>query len=336
MHCYSDMFYPILAIFVSLIGVFPLGLASADECEFHKNAFYKLEKFNPETRVESTDKRTADIILPTQLTANFYKKNQVCADAKKRNPGKKIAVILSKSHLCDVTSRGYCLDAGRMLSSGLMEFAQKNFAIYHARFTRVRRDQNNALVADLYKGSQAIATEWDFDKEFPQLTFLNLKTCKTITEATAKVSSVFQVNYDYQDKKEDTFEFYKNFRNAVLASPAIQKILDRDVKESDAVMSDKTINAEWARVKKKLETKRYPTRREFQAKLTELQSRPDKDIQDSFVWLNYGKLTQDEINSITKSSYRSELDVDLPQLSLPVPAAGYKDVFTIDDYMVKR
>ena len=279
------------------------------------------------------EKKVGTMVLPKLMTPKFYKTADVCADARAHDPRKKIALVLLKSHLCDVAPNGYCLDATRVLSSPAMVFARKYFALYHARLTQLRVDQDHNFVADLLKGASKIAQEWEFKKEIPQYTFLNLKTCKIISDATTKVPYEV-IRTAYARRQEESFSFYKTMRNHALASKTVQTILNRHVPKEHQVMSEVVVKAEWRRAQRYFQKVRLPTRTETQAAIAQQNPARIYKIQMSFMYVPKKDFDQGNIDYFSKSDERRELDVKLFHIDLPISSKSYQWLGNVDQFML--
>lgn len=119
---------------------------------------------------------------PKLIGPHFYRKAEICADAKIRNPEAQMAVILMKTHLCDVGTE-VCMDSLSTFADPANVFLRENFALYHTRFYSYQLEKTpvgNKIIKNGYPEEKLIRDELGKQDSDPELLVLDLKTCQSM------------------------------------------------------------------------------------------------------------------------------------------------------------
>jgi hypothetical protein len=152
------------------------------------------------------------------LSPTFYKLGDVCADAKKTDPSKKAAVVLIKTHLCDVGT-GVCIDSLRTFDDPANVFIRDNFVSYHTRFIGYDLDPKSGVSSEHFAGEDVIRSEWKKPDSNPEAAIIDLSTCTVMGRRYLKNFPGFNDN--------DFLVRYKAIRKAILDIPGVAKLLGK-------------------------------------------------------------------------------------------------------------
>lgn len=275
----------------------------------------------PLARPAGYDEKTPGKILPTLLTADFYRQNEVCHHAQKNSPNKKVAIVLMKSHLCHSPVGAYCIDASRLFAAPHLIFLKEHFALYHSRLTRPRRDENFNVVADTTKGYWKIAKEWRFTSQHPELVFLDLQNCKVFDQFKLDTNLIVQAT---RDRTDHSFEFYQKIRSHILQSSTLVQRLGAKI------LDPETIDEEWKKASIVNQTARMATRKEIETALDEQKQIHPEDIEFPVLYGNADLGSEEEAWYTKDPNGDSELNLSLPVISFGLKKESYfdKDVMT--------
>lgn len=115
-----------------------------------------------------------EIILPRLITKALLTPGAVCADAKARDPKKHFALIIGKTHVCDLMEK-VCLKTLRDISDSCNLFLRQNFAIYHTRPYSYTAD--GKVIGAEQDGANAVMDAWA-PNGGPNLHVIDLASCK--------------------------------------------------------------------------------------------------------------------------------------------------------------
>ena len=115
-----------------------------------------------------------EIILPRLITNKLLTPAAVCADAKSRDPKKRFALVVGKTHVCDLGEK-VCLKTLRDISDSCNRFLQRNFAIYHTRPYTYTAD--GKIIAEEQDGAVPIMDAWA-PRGGPNLHVIDLASCR--------------------------------------------------------------------------------------------------------------------------------------------------------------
>ena len=101
--------------------------------------------------------------IPTLIKPGLMTHQEVCADAAKRSPGKRYALVLLKSHACDGRSN-VCLRETRDAADPCNLF-MGNFAVYHTRIAGQKISGTKLPYKKNYPN--AVTDEWSREIEEP-------------------------------------------------------------------------------------------------------------------------------------------------------------------------
>jgi rRNA maturation protein Nop10 len=113
------------------------------------------------------------------LSEALYKKQDVCDDARKSDPSKKLALILLATHLCDAGTH-VCLDSLRTITDEANIFVKRNFVVYQTRFYSFDLDKDGTINQLYYAGEKDIRDEWNKRDVNPEIAIMDLKSCKVL------------------------------------------------------------------------------------------------------------------------------------------------------------
>jgi hypothetical protein len=125
----------------------------------------------------------AEHALPRMLTPAFFKKSDVCADARERAGDKRYALVVVKNHICDFGAAA-CLNVTRTVSDPCNRFVAKNFVTYHTRYYRCVPGDRTRGCTDT-PGNESISDVWG--NAGPDLVVMDLRSCEVIGRTGAGV-----------------------------------------------------------------------------------------------------------------------------------------------------
>ncbi|MGZ3707336.1 MAG: hypothetical protein ACXWPM_00540 [Bdellovibrionota bacterium] len=111
--------------------------------------------------------------LPPLLNAEFHTRQQLCEDARRNHPDKKLILLALKNHLCDFEHRA-CLHVTRTLADPCNHFVRDNFAVYQTRLYRC----DEGKPCETQPGTDEIADEWGMSG--PDLIVVEPVSCRIL------------------------------------------------------------------------------------------------------------------------------------------------------------
>jgi hypothetical protein len=162
---------------------------------------------------------------PKLLHANFFKKDEVCRDARANDPRKRLAVVLLKTHNCDVGT-AVCMDSLSTFSDPANVFLKDNFATYHTRFTSyslsqpIKNFRMGSLDYSSFPKEDQIRAEWGKEDSNPQLLVVDTQSCTVLGS---------RYMYDHPDSFRMNFHRrYLAMREILLSIPGVKERLPFD------------------------------------------------------------------------------------------------------------
>lgn len=113
------------------------------------------------------------------LNRDLYKKQDVCEDARRSDPSKRLALILLSTHLCDAGTH-VCLDSLRTVTDEANIFVRQNFVVYQSRFYSFNLDSSGTINQLYYDGESQIRKEWNKAGVNPDVAIMDLKSCRVL------------------------------------------------------------------------------------------------------------------------------------------------------------
>jgi hypothetical protein len=150
------------------------------------------------------------------LNEGFYKKQDVCADARKSNPSKPFALILLSTHLCDAGTH-VCLDSLRTITDDANIFVKKNFVVYQTRFYSFDLNPGGEINRLYYSGEKEIRQEWGKQDMNPEMAVMDLKTCR-VQRTGLIMSNPVALRGNFIDR-------YLAYRKLIMGTPGVEKML---------------------------------------------------------------------------------------------------------------
>ena len=170
---------------------------------------------------------------PRLLSEQFYKKSDVCADARikasREKPAKKFALVLAKTHLCDVGTN-VCVDSLRTLLDPANVFVRENFVTYHTRFLKYDFEhEKQVLKTSHFKGEAAIRAEWQKPDSDPEVMVVDLATCRVLGRNKLMNFNALLGSF---------ISRYAGMRRAITSIPGVTQGLGSAVMTEDYVRSE--------------------------------------------------------------------------------------------------
>jgi hypothetical protein len=172
-------------------------------------------------RADSSARRT--IRLPKLMTQGFYLHSDVCADARKNHPDKKLALVALQSHICDYEGQA-CLRNTRDLSDTCNRFVQSNFALYRTRLYRNSADRSHYMEEDP-EAWQIVA---DWSNSGPTLFVVDVSECRTLGLAGPGIAGIGGHEHAPLPEPEPALRFELT-KNQILQVPDVRELLGTGV-----------------------------------------------------------------------------------------------------------
>ena len=163
------------------------------------------------------------------LSERFYKKQDVCADARKADPAKKLALILLSTHLCDAGTH-VCLDSLRTITDEANVFVKQNFVVYQSRFYSFDLDKSGTINQLYYSGENEIRREWKKTGVNPDVAIMDLRSCQVLGSSLV-MSYPRAFNRSFVDR-------YLAFRKLITDIPGVAAEIGPDATAPEAIKSE--------------------------------------------------------------------------------------------------
>jgi hypothetical protein len=169
---------------------------------------------------DATQAQPNALKLPELLTATdkrkLYTMKDVCKDSLKKDPTKKAALVVVKTHYCDEGTQ-VCVKSLMNISDKANYFIQKNFTTYHTRFWRNTRQFET--------GEKTIRDEWGKQDVNPEAYVIDVQKCELVYRDYAmNHEGVFS---------NDPMTSYFAWRKFLLSSDKVRNLLGLPASDDD-------------------------------------------------------------------------------------------------------
>jgi hypothetical protein len=169
------------------------------------------------------------IIRAKVLNERFYKKHDVCEDARRSDPSKNLALILLTTHLCDAGTH-VCLDTLQTTTDEANVFVRRNFVVYQTRFYSFDLDKSGDINRLYFAGERRIRNEWNKRDLNPEVAVMDLRSCQVLGRA-------YVMNYPGAFSPKFITR-YLALRRLILNIPGVAAVLADKAKAPSAVQDE--------------------------------------------------------------------------------------------------